>query len=190
MEKKENEENKENNEKSDEAPNVENNEENNGDQNKNGEQNQNEENNNKEKDNEIKDKENKDISQKEGEKIAILDCGHRFHDRCIIEWLKKHSQCPICRVQVKFEGSNDNIPNFSRNLQDDYTFIIDIQSEAYPDEINYRRRNRIISSFEDTDSSFCKDKNNSSSDTNYSSNDSGRDFSDFDSGSGGATSDW
>ena len=140
--------------------------------------------------NEIKDKENKDTSQKGEEKIAILDCGHRFHDRCIIEWLKKHSQCPICRVQVRFEGSNDTIPNFSRNLQDDYTFIIDIQSEAYPEEINYRRRNRIISSFEDTDSSFCKDKNNSSNDTNYSSNDSGGDFSDFDSGSGGATSDW
>lgn len=133
--------------------------------------------------NETKDKKN---SQTEEEKIAILDCGHRFHDKCIIEWLKKHDKCPICRIKVKFDNNNnENQNNFSRNLEDDYNFIVDIQSDAYPDEINYRNRNRIISSFERTE------KNSSSNyDTTYSSHDYGRDFSDFDSGSGGATSDW
>lgn len=133
----------------------------------------------------------KDISRTEEEKIAVLDCGHRFHDKCIIEWLKKHDKCPICRIQVKFDNNNNGAQhNFSRILEDDYTFIIDIQNDAYPDEINYRNRNRIISSFEGSDSEFCRDNDYSNNDTNYSSNDSGRDFSDFDSGSGGATSDW
>ena len=133
--------------------------------------------------NETKDKKN---SQTKEEKIAILDCGHRFHDKCIIEWLKKHDKCPLCRIKVKFDNNNnENQNNFSRNLEDDYNFIVDIQSDAYPDEINYRNRNRIISSFERTE------KNSSSNnDTTYSSHDYGRDFSDFDSGSGGATSDW
>lgn len=135
----------------------------------------------------------RNMAQTEEEKIAVLDCGHRFHDKCIIEWLKKHDKCPICRIQVKFDNNNNGTQhNFSRILEDDYTFIIDIQSDVYPDEINYRNRNRIVTSFEGTESSFCKDNNNNNSnyDTNYSSHDSGRDFSDFDSGSGGATSDW
>ena len=134
----------------------------------------------------------RNMAQTEEEKIAVLDCGHRFHDKCIIEWLKKHDKCPICRIQVKFDNNNNGTQhNFSRILEDDYTFIIDIQSDVYPDEINYRNRNRIVTSFEGSESSFCRDNNNNSNyDTNYSSNDSGRDFSDFDSGSGGATSDW
>ena len=120
------------------------------------------------KDREItKDKE----QEKEKENIAVLECGHRFHEKCIIEWLKKHNICPICRVKQKI-GNDDNNKNYeSRLLGDDYNFIIDVQTDAYPQEITVTEGNRIIS-----------DLNNPN--TNNS------DFDSFDADSGGATSDW
>jgi len=30
-----------------------------------------------------------------------LPCGHSFHWKCIREWLHNHSQCPICRVDLR-----------------------------------------------------------------------------------------
>jgi hypothetical protein len=31
---------------------------------------------------------------------AKLDCGHKFHENCLVDWLDKKSNCPICRAQV------------------------------------------------------------------------------------------
>jgi hypothetical protein len=31
---------------------------------------------------------------------AKLDCGHKFHENCLVDWLEKKSNCPICRAQV------------------------------------------------------------------------------------------
>ena len=113
----------------------------------------------------------KEEKEKEKENIAVLECGHRFHEKCIIEWLKKHNICPICRVKQKI-GNDDNNKNYeSRLLGDDYNFIIDVQTDAYPQEITVTEGNRIIS-----------DLNNPN--TNNS------DFDSFDADSGGATSDW
>ena len=28
-------------------------------------------------------------------------CNHWFHKKCILEWLQKHNECPLCRVVVK-----------------------------------------------------------------------------------------
>jgi hypothetical protein len=27
-------------------------------------------------------------------------CGHHFHDKCIIEWLKQNNKCPLCRGEI------------------------------------------------------------------------------------------
>ena len=35
----------------------------------------------------------------EGEKIK-LDCGHMYHKKCLLEWLKKQKSCPICRSVI------------------------------------------------------------------------------------------
>ena len=30
-----------------------------------------------------------------------LECGHRFHTKCIFKWLSKNDTCPLCRGEVK-----------------------------------------------------------------------------------------
>ena len=32
--------------------------------------------------------------------VAVLPCGHRFHEECILEWLDEQPNCPICRAHV------------------------------------------------------------------------------------------
>ena len=35
------------------------------------------------------------------DKIIILSCYHKFHKKCILEWLNNNPICPICRkIQI------------------------------------------------------------------------------------------
>ena len=36
-----------------------------------------------------------------GEVVRVLKCTHVFHDKCLLPWLEKHSQCPNCRKDLK-----------------------------------------------------------------------------------------
>ena len=31
-----------------------------------------------------------------------LQCGHKFHRDCILEWAKNHNNCPMCRLKIMF----------------------------------------------------------------------------------------
>ena len=118
----------------------------------------------------------KEEKEKEKENIAVLECGHRFHEKCIIEWLKKHNICPICRVKQKIGNDDDYNKNYeSRILGDNYNFIIDVQTDAYPQEITEAEGSRIISNLNNP---------------NTYNTSGGSDFGSFDADSGGATSDW
>ena len=35
-----------------------------------------------------------------GEEISILPCFHRYHSECIVKWLEKERNCPVCRIRV------------------------------------------------------------------------------------------
>lgn len=39
-----------------------------------------------------------------------LPCGHKFHEGCIFEWLRKADQCPVCRRKVGLE----RLPSYPR----------------------------------------------------------------------------
>ena len=36
-----------------------------------------------------------------GEKTVLLPCGHMFHWKCCLTWLKKNNTCPMCRFEIK-----------------------------------------------------------------------------------------
>ena len=59
--------------------------------------------------------------------ISTLPCGHRYHVKCISEWmLKKKSICPMCREKI-----NVDIPenNEEEDLQNE---LLNIQIELHP----------------------------------------------------------
>eukprot|EP00039_Didymoeca_costata_P013191 m.196642 g.196642 ORF g.196642 m.196642 type:complete len:488 (-) comp15701_c0_seq3:4304-5767(-) len=35
--------------------------------------------------------------QQVGDLAAILPCGHAFHKSCLVPWIERHSNCPVCR---------------------------------------------------------------------------------------------
>ena len=38
---------------------------------------------------------------RKGEKTVLLPCGHMFHWKCCLTWLKSNNTCPICRFVIK-----------------------------------------------------------------------------------------
>ena len=58
--------------------------------------------------------------------ISTLPCGHRFHVKCISEWmLQKKNICPMCREKI-----NVDIPeNEEEDLQNE---LLNIQIELHP----------------------------------------------------------
>ena len=43
----------------------------------------------------------------DGETVKFLPCAHRFHGRCLRNWLGKSSQCPVCRFECCPEDADD-----------------------------------------------------------------------------------
>jgi len=130
-------------------------------------------------------KENKETQKKDDEKTTVLECGHKFHDNCIINWLKKNNKCPICRINLNL-GDNQNKSSdydYQNNIllgNDNFVGnLIDIQEDVYGDEINGTQRSRIFSRCRDTCNDNTCSRDNDCSDSWGNDNDSG-----------GATSDW
>ncbi|KAK8502523.1 hypothetical protein V6N13_095612 [Hibiscus sabdariffa] len=39
---------------------------------------------------------------KKGEKVRAMGvCGHKFHGHCIIQWIKRKQNCPLCRCALE-----------------------------------------------------------------------------------------
>ena len=58
--------------------------------------------------------------------ISTLPCGHRYHVKCITEWmLQKKNICPMCREKINLE-----IPE--NNEEDLVTELMNIQIELHP----------------------------------------------------------
>ena len=44
---------------------------------------------------------------------STMECGHKFHRKCISDWLKKEENCPMCRM--KFDIKSNDINNNRKN---------------------------------------------------------------------------
>ena len=47
----------------------------------------------------------------------LLPCGHMFHDKCIVQWLKIHNTCPLCRYEIQSNDENYEKERNKRNQQ-------------------------------------------------------------------------
>ncbi|XWS23734.1 hypothetical protein CRYUN_Cryun28dG0040700 [Craigia yunnanensis] len=36
----------------------------------------------------------------DGDEVALMPCGHVYHDGCIVKWLETSHLCPLCRYQM------------------------------------------------------------------------------------------
>ena len=120
----------------------------------------------------------------EKEEISTLECGHKFHRKCIADWLKKEPNCPFCRMKFDIKG-DDNINNKQNsgnniNFNTILTEILRIQSDI--NMLNDREIRRLRNAY------------NPSSDTSYSSKGGytshNKSYSSYNKRSGGATSGW
>ena len=141
-------------------------------------------------DEEIKALENKDKNAFEKIETSILECGHKFHRKCISDWLKKEENCPICRTKFNIKSDNNSgskVNNeHNNNFHDIFESILRVQSET--NRLNTREIGRIRRIYNPSYNNY---RHNSSS-RSYSSSHSSpkRSFRSHNSGSGGATSGW
>ena len=112
---------------------------------------------------------------------SVLECGHKFHRKCIADWLKKESNCPMCRMKFDIKDSNDGSKGSSSqstlNFQNIMSEILRIQSNG--GFLNQREVTRIRNYYYPSES-----RTKSYSTTHNKS------YSSYNKESGGATSGW
>ena len=59
----------------------------------------------------VDESEKKELLEKDN--ISINGCGHKFHKKCIDDWVKKEQKCPFCRTKFDIKG-NENAKKISR----------------------------------------------------------------------------
>ena len=58
-------------------------------------------------------------------KINTLPCGHKYHFKCLSEWMLKHKNCPMCREHIEIDLPSENEDDFPNE-------VIRIQRELHP----------------------------------------------------------
>ena len=127
----------------------------------------------------IKELENSgDKENYEKEEISTLECGHKFHRKCIADWLKKEENCPICRMKFNIKGkdNNANKQNSGININFDHILSEVLRIQSNTNLLNTRQINRIRNVYYPSHS--------------HSSSSHKRSYSSHNRGSGGATSGW
>ena len=141
-------------------------------------------------DEDIKALENTDKNAFEKMETSILECGHKFHRKCISDWLKKEEICPICRTKFDIKSNNDNSGNKSNtdhNIHFRHIFDSIIRVQRETNRLNTREIGRIHNIYYPTSNSRRQSSSRTSSSRSSSSKQS---FRSYNSGRGGATSGW
>jgi E3 ubiquitin-protein ligase RNF115/126 len=61
----------------------------------------------------------------EGQITNQLDCGHNFHEKCIVHWLKMRNTCPVCRHELE---SND--PNYEKRKHSNREMVRNLHNNS------------------------------------------------------------
>ena len=40
------------------------------------------------------------VSKGETTVVALENCGHKFHRNCLLDWLERKQECPICKRNI------------------------------------------------------------------------------------------
>ena len=143
---------------------------------------------------------------------VLLDCGHKFHNRCISNWFRKQDNCPICRMKFEFNENDNNYANkanweLNLNFPQLLENILRVQNEAnllntrevsrirriYYPRNNYNNnnsRNNNNNSRENNNNDNNNDNNSHKNEKSNSSHAPKKSYKSHNSGSGGATSGW
>ena len=126
---------------------------------------------------------NKELFEKE--EISVLECGHKFHRKCISDWLKKQQNCPTCRMKFDIKDNNNSM-NSSRgnnniNFVNILSEVLRIQTDI--NRLNEREVHRIRNIYDYNYRS--RHTSHSFSRTSHT-----KSFSSHNKGSGGASSSW
>ena len=148
---------------------------------------------------------------------SVLDCGHKFHRKCIADWLKKEENCPICRMKFNLkpnENNSNNKSEFNFDFLQILENILRVQSEInllnrteirrikriyYPESNqnnnNYSRTNYNYNyshnnNYSQNNYNYSRSNNNFSTNNSYSEPRETKSYQEHNEGSGGATSDW
>ena len=127
----------------------------------------------------------------EKEDTSVLECGHKFHRKCIADWLKKEANCPICRMKFNIKGNDSNTNKQSSggginiNFEHILSEILRIQLDT--NLLNNREINRIRNVYY-PHHNYSTSSSNRKGYTSTSSHN--KSYSSYNKGSGGATSGW
>ena len=138
------------------------------------------------------------INKQAFEKVetSILECGHKFHRKCIEDWLKKETNCPICRMKFNIKSNeNDNGSKVNNEFNINFTHILEnilrVQSET--NLLNRNEIHRIRNIYHPRNNEYenrYKSNNNHNNYKSESHSSPKKSFKSHNSGSGGATSGW
>ena len=70
--------------------------------------------------------ENKELLDKE--ETFVLECGHKYHRKCISDWVKKEEKCPLCKIKIDNKGKDNNEIGKNTNFANILTEILRIQA--------------------------------------------------------------
>lgn len=139
----------------------------------------------------------------ENAETSTLECGHKFHRKCISDWLKKEENCPICRMKfdLKSDRNNNNKSGSMNNVNFSHILENILRVQIRNNSLNRTEINRIRRVYNPGFNPHNYDRDYSAYQGNYDSNSSShshshshsspkQSYKSHNEGSGGATSGW
>jgi hypothetical protein len=80
----------------------------------------------------------------------VSQCDHSFCNKCILQWVMCHDECPLCRAPISAPSRNTTV--YHEEEPNTYKFWLKESASPQETSIIHRRVNDFIESFESVDS--------------------------------------